>query len=334
MNRARSTYRKREREIMHIQPRTKSLGTSKVSSEQTESMSVKERQAVPHKRLPHWIKARPKMGEGYLRVHSLLKAGQLHSVCQEASCPNIWECFNEGTATFMILGHKCTRGCNFCDVVTGRPDGLDRDEPRRLAETVAQLGLKQVVITSVTRDDLPDGGASIFAATMRELRARDKNIKVEFLIPDMQGKMENVATIIDSGVDVLAHNIETVQRLHWRVRGGAKLDRSLDVLRFMSNYSRRPVVKTGLMVGLGETLDEVTEVLQQIYAAGVDIVTIGQYLRPSLSHLPVETFYLPKEFEEMARIGREIGLKHVEAGPLVRSSYKAFDQSKGILEKA
>ena len=318
---------------MNIQPRIKPL-RNRVSPEQAKAMPVKERQATPHKRLPSWFKARPKMGEGYQRVHSLLKAGQLHSVCQEASCPNIWECFNEGTATFMILGHKCTRGCNFCDVITGRPDGLDADEPRRLAETVAALGLKQVVITSVTRDDLSDGGASIFAATMRELRARDKQIKVEFLIPDMQGHMEDVATIINSGVDVLAHNVETVQRLHWRVRGGAKLDRSLDVLRFMSNYKRRPVVKTGLMVGLGETLDEVTELMEQVYAAGVDIVTIGQYLRPSLSHLPVETFYLPQEFEEMARIGRKIGLKHVEAGPLVRSSYKAFDQSKDILESA
>jgi lipoic acid synthetase len=233
----------------------------------------------------------------------------------------------------MILGDRCTRGCNFCDVITGRPDGLDRDEPRRLAETVARLGLRQVVITSVTRDDLPDGGASIFVATMRELRARDKNIKVEFLIPDMKGRMEDVAAIIDSGVDVLAHNVETVQRLHFRVRGGARMDRSLDVLRFMANYPRRPVVKTGLMVGLGETMDEVVELLHQVYAAGVDIVTIGQYLRPSLAHLPVETFYLPQEFEEMARIGRAIGLKHVEAGPLVRSSYRAFDQSRELLEK-
>lgn len=299
----------------------------------TKAPPIAARRAVPHKRLPSWFKARVNMGEGYQRVYSLLKAGGLHSVCQEASCPNIWECFNEGTATFMILGDRCTRGCNFCDVITGRPDGVDHDEPRRLAETVSRLGLKQVVITSVTRDDLPDGGASIFVATIRELRARDKNIRVEFLIPDMKGNMADIATIIDSGVDVLAHNVETVQRLHRRVRGGAKLDRSLDVLKFMSNYCPRPVVKTGLMVGLGEAMDEVVELLHQVYAAGVDIVTIGQYLRPSLEHLPVECFYLPQEFEEMARIGRQIGLKHVEAGPLVRSSYRAFDQSKGILEK-
>jgi len=302
--------------------------------ENPRTMPVAERLKVPHKRLPSWFKARPKMSEEFNRVYSSLKAGGLHSVCQEASCPNIWECFNEGTATFMILGDKCTRGCSFCDIATGKPEGLDRDEPRRLAEVVGRLGLKQVVITSVARDDLPDGGASIFVATMRELRARDPHIKVEFLIPDFKGDYEAIASVIESGVDVLAHNVETVQRLHRRVRGGAKLDRSLDVLRYMSNYRPRPVVKTGLMVGLGETKDEIVELLHQVHAAGVDIVTIGQYLRPSLAHLPVECFYLPKEFEELAQIGKEIGLGHVEAGPLVRSSYRAFNQSKAILEKA
>jgi lipoic acid synthetase len=302
--------------------------------EQAKSLPVAERIKIPHKRLPSWFKARPRQTAEYQRVYSSLKAGGLHSVCQEASCPNIWECFNEGTATFMIMGDTCTRGCNFCDVATGKPDGVDRDEPRRLAEAVARLSLKQVVITSVARDDLPDGGASIFVATMRELRARDKNIKVEFLIPDFKGDYEAVASVIDSGVDVLAHNVETVHRLHRRVRGGAKLDRSLDVLRFISNYKPRPVVKTGIMVGLGETKEEIVEVLHQIYAAGVDIVTIGQYLRPSLAHLPVECFYLPQEFEEFAQIGRDIGFGHVEAGPLVRSSYKAFNQSRAILEKA
>ena len=317
------------------------ISTTKTQSELTEpvtdraeSLPVAERLKIPHRRLPSWFKARPKMSPQFNRVDSSLKAAGLHSVCQEASCPNIWECFNEGTATFMILGSKCTRGCNFCDVATGRPDGLDRDEPRRLAETVGRLGLKQVVITSVARDDLPDGGASIFVATMRELRARDAKIKVEFLIPDFKGNYEAIAAVIDSGVDVLAHNVETVQRLHWRVRGGARLDRSLDVLRFISNYRPRPVVKTGIMVGLGETRDEIIEVLHQIHAAGVDIVTIGQYLRPSLAHLPVECFYLPQEFEEFAQIGREIGLAHVEAGPLVRSSYRAFHQSKSLLRGA
>ena len=293
---------------------------------------VGKRSAVAPRRLPRWFKTRLKMGEGYHRVRSSLAAGGLHSVCQEASCPNIWECFNEGTATFMILGDCCTRGCKFCGVIAGQPEGLDRDEPRRLAEAVARLGLKQVVITSVTRDDLPDGGASIFAATMHELRARDSRITVEFLIPDLKGDPEALATIIESGVHVLAHNVETVQRLHRRVRRGAELDRSLAVLRFMSDFRPRPVVKSGLMVGLGETVDEVTELLHQIYAAGVDIVTIGQYLQPSPAHLPVARFYRPQEFDELARIGREIGFGHVESGPLVRSSYRAFDQSKSLLE--
>ncbi|MBD3257924.1 lipoyl synthase, partial [candidate division GN15 bacterium] len=238
----------------------------------------------------------------------------------------------EGTATFMILGKHCTRNCNFCDVLHGKPQGLDTEEPRRLAKTVAALGLNQVVITSVTRDDLPDGGASIFAGVMKELRERDKHVKVEFLIPDMGGKMEDVKTILDSGVDVIGHNLETVARLHKRVRGAAKLDRSLAVLRYCADYRPRRVVKTGLMVGLGETIEELTETMEIAYAAGVDIVTIGQYLRPSLAHLPVERFYLPREFEELTQIGKEIGFGHVEAGPLVRSSYKAFDQSKHLLE--
>jgi lipoyl synthase len=296
--------------------------------------SVEERMATPHQRLPEWIKIRPKSGEGYERVRAELRAHGLHSVCQEAACPNIRECFGDGTATFMILGSHCTRNCNFCDVLHGQPEGLDTDEPRRLAEAVAKLHLKQVVITSVTRDDLPDGGASIFAAVMRELRARDQDVKVEFLIPDFGGDKAALRLVLDSGVDVLGHNLETVARLYKRVRPAARLDRSLDVLRYISDYRPRPVVKTGLMVGLGETFDEVVEALHQAYAAGVDIVTIGQYLRPSLAHLPVERFYPPQEFEELARIGREIGLAHVEAAPLVRSSYKAFHQSKGLLEKS
>lgn len=318
---------------MNIPSITETTDCHSASAAVPKAPRVAERRAIPHKRLPSWFKARASMGKEYLRVHALLKAGGLHSVCQEASCPNIWECFNEGTATFMILGDKCTRGCNFCDVITGRPDAVDRDEPRRLAETVAQLGLKQVVITSVTRDDLPDGGASIFVATLRELRARDKNIRIEFLIPDLKGDEESIAAILDANVDVMAHNVETVQRLQSRVRGVAKLDRSLGVLRFMSEHRPGQVVKTGLMVGLGETKDEIVELMHQVHAAGVHLLTIGQYLRPSLDHLPVECFYLPQEFEELATIGHKIGLKHVEAGPLVRSSYRAFDQSKHILEK-
>ncbi|MFQ6008447.1 MAG: lipoyl synthase [Candidatus Zixiibacteriota bacterium] len=292
----------------------------------------KEWVQVPPQRLPAWIKVASTHGPNYARVRSILRDHSMHSVCQEAACPNIRECFNEGTATFMILGNRCTRGCNFCDVIKAKPHGLDEGEPARLANVVAKLKLKQVVITSVTRDDLPDGGASIFVRTIGALRQQDKKVKVEFLIPDFRGNMEALELVLESGVDVLAHNVETVGRLYKQVRPGMKLDRSLGILRFSSDYNPRPVVKTGFMVGLGETSDEVIELLQQVYAAGADIVTIGQYLRPSLYHLPVERFYHPDEFKELARIGREIGFAHVESGPLVRSSYQAFNQSRKLLE--
>ena len=289
---------------------------------------------TPRRRLPEWFKVRRTTDKGYKHVHSTLKEAGLHSVCQSASCPNIWECFNEGTATFMILGNICTRACRFCNVPSGRPKSVDLDEPRRLAEAVAKLGLKQVVITSVTRDDLPDGGAEIFAETMRQLRKHDPEVRVEFLIPDMKGNLDDIATIINSGVDVLAHNVETVERLSRKVRRGTRHDRSLAVLRLMSDHTPRPIVKTGLMVGAGETMDEVTELLHQIYATGTDMVTIGQYLRPSPAHMPVERYYMPEEFDQMAQIGREIGFGHVESGPLVRSSYRAFDQAKTLLKQS
>ena len=280
------------------------------------------------------MKTTAHFGPSYARVKSILSEHSLHSVCQEAACPNIRECWDEGTATFMILGKYCTRDCNFCDVLSGQPLGLDEDEPRRVADGVAELKLKQVVITSVTRDDLLDGGASIFARTIELLRRQDKDVKIEFLIPDLAGKYESLKIILDSGVDVLGHNVETVGRLHKRVRGAAKLDRSLQVLRWASGYSPRPIVKTGFMVGLGEAIDELTELMHQIRATGTDIVTIGQYLRPSPVHLPVERYYTPGEFEQLAQIGREIGFGHVEAGPMVRSSYKAFNQSKKLLESS
>jgi lipoic acid synthetase len=291
-----------------------------------------ERAQVPPQRLPPWIKVTGTHGPDYARVKTILKQHGLHSVCQEAACPNIRECFNEGTATFIILGNRCTRGCNFCDVIKAKPLGLDKEEPARLASVVAQLKLKQVVITSVTRDDLPDGGASIFARTIELLRQQDKDVKVEFLIPDFRGNKEALRLVLESGVDVLAHNVETVGRLYKQVRPGMKLDRSLEILRFSSDYLSRPVIKSGFMVGMGETIDEIIELLHQVYATGTDIVTIGQYLRPSLYHLPVERFYHPDEFNELARIGMEIGFAHVESGPLVRSSYKAFNQSRKLLE--
>jgi len=314
-------------------PLTESAGQRSASGASPETPPQKKQASTPHLRLPKWIKVTSTLGPNYGRVKSILEEHSLHSVCQEAACPNIRECFSEGTATFMILGNRCTRGCNFCGVTKGRPLNLDEEEPARLANVVGQLKLKQVVITSVTRDDLPDGGAWVFARTMQLLRQQDTEVKVEFLIPDLRGDAQALQVILDSGVDVLAHNVETVGRLYKRARPGMKLDRSLEVLSRASHYTPRPVVKSGFMVGLGETTDEIIELMHQIYATGTDLVTIGQYLRPSLSHLPVERFYHPDEFKELARIGMKIGFAHVESGPLVRSSYKAFHQSKQLLEK-
>lgn len=312
---------------------TQSVGEHSAHAPIPKAPTVAERMQVPHTKIPSWLKISPRFGPNYSRVRSILKEHGLHSVCQEASCPNIRECFDEGTATFMILGKHCTRGCNFCDVLKATPTGLDTEEPERLATVVAKLELKQVVITSVTRDDLPDGGASIFVETIKELRKRDQEVKVEFLIPDLRGNEEAIKSILDSGVDVLAHNVETVGRLHKRVRGAMpKLARSLGVLNFAHRYRPRPVIKSGMMVGLGETPDEIVELMQQVHDAGVDIFTIGQYLRPSAAHLPVEKYYKPEEFKELATLGMKMGFGHVEAGPLVRSSYKAFNQSKDLLE--
>ena len=311
---------------------TQTVGETSACGPAPKAPPVRERMAIPHQRHPEWIRITPTSTPNYERVRGILKQHRLHSVCQEASCPNIRECFGEGTATFMILGKRCTRTCNFCDVIKSKPEGLDLEEPARLADVVAMLGLKQVVITSVTRDDLPDGGAFIFARTIELLRRQDKNVRVEFLVPDFGGKFDSLDIVLDSGADVMAHNVETVGRLHKRVRGAAKLDRSLAMLRHMSDRRPRPVIKSGFMVGLGETTDELVELMHQVYAAGVDILTIGQYLRPSLAHLPIERYYHPDEFGRLADIGRQIGFAHVESGPLVRSSYKAFHQSRKILE--
>ncbi|MEW6411791.1 MAG: lipoyl synthase [Candidatus Zixiibacteriota bacterium] len=313
---------------------TQSVGENSAHGVRPRAPKKSERAQVPGAILPPWMKTTVKHGPNYARIRSILGEHHLHTVCQEAACPNIRECWDEGTATFMILGKYCTRDCNFCDVLHGQPLGLDEDEPKRVADVVAELKLRQVVITSVTRDDLPDGGASIFARTIELLRRQDKDVKVEFLIPDLGGSFDSLKIVLDSGVDVLGHNVETVGRLHKRVRGVAKLDRSLELLRRASQYDLRPIVKTGFMVGLGETIDELIELMRQIRSTGCDILTIGQYLRPSPLHLPVERYYHPDEFKYLAEVGREIGFGYVEAGPLVRSSYRAFNQSNRLLEKA
>ena len=275
---------------------------------------------------PSWLKTKATFTPDYVRVKDALRSNRLHSVCEEANCPNIRECFSHGTATFMILGNICTRGCRFCDVIKGRPLGYDLDEPRRMAEGVAALRLQQVVITSVNRDDLPDGGSWVFAETIRQLRLRDHHVKIEVLIPDFDGNFDALETVLEARPDVLNHNVETVPRLYPLVRPRAQLSRSLEILRRAAKRPDPPIVKSGIMVGIGETKDELLECMRQIVGSGCQILTIGQYLAPSTSHLPVERYYPPDEFGELARAGEAMGFAHVESGPLVRSSYHAFDQ--------
>ena len=274
---------------------------------------------------PAWIKARAPMGEGHDRLRGLMRDLGLHTVCEEARCPNVGECWNRGTATFMILGDVCTRACGFCAVKTGLP-GLPPDpaEPRRVAEAVARMGLRHAVITSVNRDDQADGGASIFAACIREIRRRLPGCAVEVLIPDFKGDRAALQVVIDARPDVLNHNTETVPRLYRHVRPGARFDRSLELLRRSKDAGL--LTKSGIMVGLGEEWEEVRDTVEQIRAAGADILTVGQYLRPSAEHLPVLRYYTPGEFEEIKRYALSLGYPHVESGPLVRSSYHADEQ--------
>ena len=280
----------------------------------------------PSGRLPSWLKVRFPAGERFGQIKGLLHSRELHTVCEEARCPNIGECFNNGTATFMILGDICTRSCGFCAVTSGRPEGLDLLEPDRLARAVGVLGLDYVVITSVSRDDLPDGGAGIFAACIRAIRAGRPDCRVEVLIPDFLGDREALAAVVEAKPFVLNHNIETVPRLYRRVRPKARYERSLALLAAVKEMDPAMLSKSGMMLGLGETREEVRQALADLRGAGCDIVTIGQYLRPSQKHLPVERFVPPDEFAEIAEEGRRLGFQHVEAGPLVRSSYHAHKQ--------
>ncbi len=259
----------------------------------------------------------------------------LHTVCESARCPNMGECWDHRTATFMILGNICTRACGFCAVPSGRPLGApDPDEPERVAEAAAKMGLRYAVVTSVNRDDQPDGGAEIFARTIRQIRERVPGCKVEVLIPDFRGNWDALKTVIDARPEVLNHNMETVPRLYRRVRKGAVYERSLELLRRAKEIARDmsasvPVpTKTGMMLGLGEEREEVLDAMQDIVAQGVDILTLGQYLQPTREHLPVARFVHPDEFTEYKRLGEEMGFKHVESGPLVRSSYHAFEQEE------
>ncbi len=262
------------------------------------------------------------MGERHERLQALMRELDLHTVCEEARCPNVGECWNRGTATFMILGDVCTRACGFCAVKTGLPGRPpDPEEPRRVAEAVVRMGLRHAVITSVNRDDRPDGGASLFAAVIREIRARAPACAVEVLIPDFKGDWRALGIVIDARPDVLNHNTETVPRLYRHVRPGARFERSLELLR--RSKEAGVLTKSGIMVGLGEEWDEVLEAVRAIRGAGTDVLTVGQYLRPSLQHLPVLRYYTPDEFQRIKELALALGFRHVESGPLVRSSYHA-----------
>jgi len=288
---------------------------------------------VDNLRKPPWLKVKANFGPVYTEVKTLLRQLNLHTVCQEASCPNIGECFSARTATFIILGDRCTRNCRFCDVNSGKPSTLDCDEPARVAEAVRKLNLKFAVITSVTRDDLSDGGAAIFAETIDRINRLGSGCLVEVLIPDLQGNRQSLDTIIAARPRVLAHNIETVPELYDTVRPEADYRRSLELLRYVSEKGNGIIVKSGIMVGLGETLEQIERVLENAAGAGCEIFTIGQYLAPSKEHLPVRKFYTPDEFEELKNMGEKIGITHVESGPLVRSSYMAHRQSENFEAK-
>ena len=283
---------------------------------------------------PSWLRAKAPVGENFHNLKKLARGLGLHTVCESAQCPNIGECWNHRTATFMLLGDICTRRCGFCAVPKGRPQPLDLDEPRRVAEAVATLGLKHAVITSVNRDDENLGGARIFAETIREVRRVAPDCRVEVLIPDFQGLDEALQIVVDARPDVLNHNTESVPRLYRVVRSGARYERTLRLLDNAKKFSPGIVTKSGLMVGLGETMTELVDVFRDLAERRVDILTVGQYLRPSRDHLPIARFYTPEEFQYLKEEALRLGFRHVESGPLVRSSYHAHEQANGVSSKS
>jgi lipoic acid synthetase len=280
----------------------------------------------PARRIPEWIKVRVHEGEDYRDLKALVRSRRLHTVCEEARCPNIFDCWSRRTATFMILGDICTRACRFCAVTSGRPTELDVGEPLRVAESIAELGLRHAVITSVDRDDLKDGGAEIFARTIRAVRRRSPGTSIEVLTPDFQGDRDAIRTVVEARPDIFNHNTETVPRLYPAIRPKAVYENSLALLRYVKELAPQMVTKSGVMVGLGESRDELLEVFQNMRRHSIDVLTIGQYLRPSKKHAEVARFYRPEEFTELKEAAQAMGFAHVESGPLVRSSYHADEQ--------
>ena len=290
----------------------------------------KRAEAITRVPKPEWLKVRAPGSENYLRLKGIMRELGLHTVCEEANCPNIGECWHHGTATFMILGDTCTRSCGYCNVTHGKPAAPDQDEPVKVASAIHAMGLDYVVVTSVDRDDLDDCGAGHFARTIKETRGRLPQCRIEVLIPDFKGEEGPLQTVLDAGPDVLNHNIETVPRLYRTARPGGRYERALQLLDRSRQYAADIPTKSGLMVGLGEEWDEVVATLRDLREAGVNIVTIGQYLRPSVANLPMIRYYTPAEFAELKRIGLELGFGHVESGPLVRSSYHAHEQTESF----
>jgi lipoic acid synthetase len=280
----------------------------------------------PGRRLPEWIKVRVSEGENYKELKELVRSQRLHTVCEEAQCPNIYDCWNRRTATFMILGAICTRACRFCAVTSGRPTELDLTEPLRVAESVAQLGLRHAVITSVDRDDLRDGGAEIFARTIRAIKRRSPGTTVEVLTPDFAGNLDAVTTVVEAEPDIYNHNTETVPRLYPSIRPKAVYANSLGLLRHVKTLRPDMVTKSGVMVGLGETVEELLDVFRNMRGHDIDVLTVGQYLRPSAKHAEVQRFYRPEEFVQLREQALALGFRHVESGALVRSSYHADEQ--------
>jgi lipoyl synthase len=303
-----------------------------VKSKGTAKLPILEGEALPlGMRKPEWLKVRSPGGPNYVRLKKLLRGQRLHSVCEEAGCPNIGECWEAGTATFLILGDVCTRACKYCAIAHGMPTELDRDEPRRVADSVEAMELEHVVVTSVNRDELPDGGAAIFAETIRLCRERRPSMTIEVLIPDFKGDMPALRLVVEARPDILNHNLETVARLHPWARPGGRYWRSISLLGAAKAMDPEMLTKSGLILGMGEAVGEIRQALEDLRKASVDIVTIGQYLRPTVHHTPVARWVAPSEFESWKRVGEaELGFRHVESGALVRSSYHAERQARTV----
>jgi lipoic acid synthetase len=297
------------------------------------AVSSAQLSASSRERKPEWLKVRAPGGERYTQLKAIMRDLELHTVCEEAHCPNVGECWGHGVATFMILGDVCTRGCRYCAVAKGVPNELDLAEPERVADAVRRMGLEFVVVTSVDRDDLEDGGASVFAETVRAIRRSCPGTGIELLTPDFQGSAPALRAVLDAGPDILNHNVETVPRLYKKARGGGVYEVSLEVLANVKRFAPHIVSKTGMMLGLGEERQEIVAVMGDLLERNVEILTLGQYLRPSGWHLEVERYVHPDEFRELAELGESMGFKHVEAGPLVRSSYRADRQAAAAHSK-